>query len=479
PELRTGPKRNTKAAITADLPVGENAPARHVALPPRPAGSGSVTVFSLLKSPAPNHPVHQQDDAAMKNNSIKTVAVIGCGPSGATLASFLAKEGIDVTIFDDGRRPDLIVGESLIPAIIPVLRKLDLEQRAADICQHKPGVSFTLSADERIDFTFHSLTGTCLPTYAYNSPRPAFDQLLDKRAEELGAKRAKVRAKVERVNGNQLRLADETLSQAPWLNGNQPDLLVDATGRNRLFARTLEIPSELGPRKDVAYFAHYDGFDIPTPPGQVIIGRLENGWCWRIPLRDRLSVGVVLNKDDAARFGDTPEERLDGIIGHDPLLSAAGAHRRRVSEVATYANYQLISTAGHGPGWVMVGDAFGFVDPMLSPGMWLALRSAELLAEKLDDTPGYALEMQKMIKSWMALVEFFYDGRIFAMYKTGMFFEKAFPGKISDAMHQFFNTKIACMASGLTTTSLFGHALLRCCAGPASWKTNPATLAIR
>jgi hypothetical protein len=116
---------------------------------------------------------------------------------------------------------------------------------------------------------------------------------------------------------------------------------------------------------------------------------------------------------------------------------------------------------------------------MHSPGMWLALRSAELLAEKLDDLPAYDLEMQKLIKSWMSLIEFFYDGRIFAMYKTGMFFEKKFPGKISDAMHQFFNNKIACMAAGLTTTSVFGQTLLNCFAGPASWKTNPATLAIR
>lgn len=415
----------------------------------------------------------------MKNDSIKTVGVIGCGPSGSTLASFLARSGRDVTIFDDGRRPDLIVGESLIPAIVPVLRKLDLEKRVAEICQYKPGVSFTLSAEDRIDFTFKSLTGSPMPTYAYNSPRPAFDELLDKRAEELGAKRAKVRAKTERVNGNGLRLADETLSQAPWLNGRQPDLLVDATGRNRLFARTLEIPAEVGSRKDVSYFAHYEGFDSQTPPGQVIIGRLENGWCWRIPLRDCLSVGVVLNKDDAAKFGDTPEQRLEGIIDHDPLLSAAGRNRRRTTEVATYANYQLISTAGYGPGWTLVGDAFGFVDPMLSPGMWLALRSAELLAESLDDLPGYAREMRKLIKGWMALIEYFYDGRIFAMYKTGMFYESKFPGRISDAMHQFFNSKIACMASGLTTTSVFGHTLLRCFSGPASWRTNPATLAIR
>jgi len=415
----------------------------------------------------------------MKNKPIQTIGVIGSGPSGSTLASLLAKKGLEVTVFDDGRRPELIVGESLIPAIIPVLRKLDLEDRVAAICQHKPGVSFTLSKEERLDFSFQSLAGTPMPTYAYNSPRPAFDRLLETRSEELGVKRVKARAKIERVNGDGLRLAEESLAQAPWLAGKQPDLLVDSTGRNRLFARTLEIQSEVGPRKDIAYFAHYEGFEEETPAGQVVIGRLENGWCWRIPLRDCLSVGVVMNKDDAAKFGPTPEERLEGVIEHDPLLAIAGCNRRRVTEIATYTNYQLVSSRGHGPGWVLSGDAFGFVDPMLSPGMWLALRSAELLSENLDNLEGYTREMQKLIKAWMALIEYFYDGRIFAMYKTGSYYEQKFPGKISDAMHHFFNNKIACMAAGLTTTSFFGHCLLQMFSGPASWKTDPATLAIR
>lgn len=412
-------------------------------------------------------------------NSIQTVGIIGSGPAGATLASLLTMKGVDVTLFDDGRRPDLIVGESLIPAIVPVLRKLGVEERAAAVCQHKPGVSFTLNPDEQVDFTFQSLAGSPMPTYAYNAPRPAFDRLLDERADELGVKRVRARAKVERKDGNRLQLVEETLAQAPWLHGRQPDLLVDSTGRNRLFARTLEIPADIGPRKDVAYFAHYEGFTEQSPRGQVIIGRLANGWCWRIPLRDRLSVGVVMNKDDAAQFGTSPEERLEGVIHHDPVLAAAGRDRRRLTEVVTYTNYQLISRRGHGPGWVMTGDALGFVDPMLSPGMWLALRSAELLVERLDDLPGYSREMRKLIKAWMGLIEYFYDGRIFAMYKTGMFFERKFPGKIAATMHGFFNRKIACMAAGATTTSRFGHGMLQFMSRPSAWKTDPATLAIR
>ena len=106
-------------------------------------------------------------------NSIKTVGIIGSGPAGATLASLLKLKGVDVTIFDDGRRPELIVGESLIPAIIPVLRKLGIEERIAAVCQYKPGVTFTFNPDEEVSFTFQSLAGTTMPTYAcwINAPK--------------------------------------------------------------------------------------------------------------------------------------------------------------------------------------------------------------------------------------------------------------------------------------------------------------------
>lgn len=410
---------------------------------------------------------------------IKTVGIIGSGPSGATLACLLAQKGVDVTIFDDGRRPDLIVGESLIPAIIPVMRKLGIENRVAEICQYKPGVTFTFGRDEEIEFCFQSVDGV-LPTYSYNSPRPALDRLFETRADELGAKRVKARAKIERVGADGLKLAAETLEQAPWLGGKQPDLLVDSTGRTRLFARTMEIPSEVGPRKDVAYFAHYEGFTNHPIPGQVVIGRMDHaGWSWRIPLRDCVSVGIVLHKDEAAKLGDTPEERLEGAIARDSRLSDAGKDRKRVSEIAVYTNYQLVSERGHGPGWVMTGDAFGFVDQMLSPGMWLALRSAEVLTENLDDLPAYSREMRKLIKSWMELVQYFYDGRMFAMYHTGAHFEQKYPGKISDAIKTYMNRLIALMASGATTTSAYSRGVIKFMARHGIMKSDPTALAIR
>ena len=412
-------------------------------------------------------------------SSIQTVGITGSGPSGATLASLLAMKGIDVTLFDDGRRPELIVGESLIPAVVPVLRKLGLEERAAAICKRKPGVTFTMNADEKMEFDFQSNAGMGMPPYAYNAPRPEFDRLFDARANELGVRFARTRAKIERKDGGGVRLAAETLEQAPWLKGTQPDFLVDASGRSRFFAHALEIPAEVGPRKDVAHFAHFEGFADNQPPGQVMIGRLANGWSWRIPLPGRMSVGVVMNNDAAAQLGATPEERLEAAIGRDPLFAAAGPNRRRLTGVFTYTNYQLVSSRGHGPGWAMVGDAFGFVDPMLSPGVYLALHSAEMLAENLDNLETYSQELRKLLRAWMGLIQYFYDGRIFAMYQSGMKFKRTFPGKITDTMHVFFNDKVCRMASGVTITSRFGHGMLEIMSRPAACLTDPATLSIR
>jgi hypothetical protein len=127
----------------------------------------------------------------------------------------------------------------------------------------------------------------------------------------------------------------------------------------------------------------------------------------------------------------------------------------------------------------MIGDAFGFVDPMLSPGVYLALHAAELMAENLDCLEEYSREMRKLIRAWMGLIRYFYDGRIYAMYQSGMKFERKFPGRITDGLHHFFNGKVACMAAGATTASRFGHGMLEIMSRPAGWLTDPATLAIR
>ncbi|HEY2713275.1 MAG TPA: NAD(P)/FAD-dependent oxidoreductase [Chthoniobacterales bacterium] len=426
-----------------------------------------------------------------KDQTVRTVAVIGGGPSGATVAAFLARAGFSVVIFDQGSRPDLVVGESLVPQLVPIFRELGIEERVAGLGIKKPGVTVTFDANEEIKLSFTAVRGV-LPTYAYNVPRDAFDQLLLDVARESGA-RLVPRAAALEINPTTkiARLKAESLGMIPEWKGRQPDLFIDATGRRRLFARLAGVEAIVGERKDVSHFAHYEDCPMPEPVGQVITMRLAYGWGWRIPLPGpKLSVGVVLNKEDAKRFGNTPEEQLEGIIDDDPRLGVELKDRRRVSPIATYANYQLISKCGSGPNWAMVGDAFGFVDPMLSPGVCMAMESAQELAKavrangasksglapRLTD---YWHWLAATLSAWQNLIDYFYDGRIFAMQKTGMDMGGRFPGKLNEIIQRHIEKNLSGMASGAYIARPYSRFLLRFLGryGIRGWE--PAQFAIR
>jgi len=425
------------------------------------------------------------------------IAIVGAGPSGSALAILLAREGADVTLFDDGRRPALLVGESLVPAVVPILQRLDLEKETASFSRVKPGVSFIWSHADRVSVTFNRFAPSVFP-YAYNVPRPHFDDALLAKAIASGVDYVTTRVQLEPntsgETGAELRLAPEAIAAAPGLSG-QPDLIVDATGRARLAARALGIAARLGPRKDVAHFAHFEGFSWDDAPGQVRIARGEAGWSWCIPLQERLSIGIVLGQDDAAKLGRTPEERLERAIAADPGLTFIVGSGRRVTDVATYANYQLISERGHGSGWVMVGDAFGFVDPMLSPGVFLALRSAEQLADalapwlrrreipwptELDSVlTSYAATQNEMLSAWLELVAYLYDGRLAALIQAGRSWMPANPGLLKRAMQQHIARHVGLLASGAATTSRYNRGLLRFLGRYGLRGVKPTDLAIR
>ncbi|HEY7520578.1 MAG TPA: NAD(P)/FAD-dependent oxidoreductase [Methylomirabilota bacterium] len=428
------------------------------------------------------------------------VAIVGAGPSGSALAILLARQGAEVTLFDDGRRPELLVGESLVPAVVPILQRLGLETDAAACGPVKPGVSFIWSPTMRFSFTFARFAPAIFP-YAYNIARPRFDDAIVARAVAVGVHRVVTHAGLETGTpdgtGGELRLDARTLAAAPSLGGRQPDLIVDATGRARLGARTLGIPARLGPRKDVAHFAHFESFNWPEePPGQVLIARgAAGGWSWCIPLHDRLSVGIVLGQDDAASLGRTPEERLQRAIATDPWLSKIAGDARRVTGTATYANYQLISQRGFGAGWVMAGDAFGFVDPMLSPGVFVALRSAELIADALTPYPSrrsspsptelasafrpYAAGQTAMLSAWLELIAHFYDGHMFAMLQAGRDWMGERPGALKTAMQNHIERRVALQATGAATTSPYSRGLLRLLSRYGLRGIEPASLAIK
>jgi flavin-dependent dehydrogenase len=392
------------------------------------------------------------------------IALLGGGPSGSVAAALLSRRGHDVLLFDEEARPEMLVGESLVPGVIPILRRLGIEDQVAKIGVYKPGVTFYTAEENEFSFSFTSLSRS-YPQYAYNVPRPAFDRILQESAMASGAKKIIARAEIS-AQEDRVQLTPETMQLIDCWKGQQPDLVIDATGRRRVTARLFGIQAILGPRKDLSHFAHFEGFEEPTPAGQVRINRLEHGWSWRIPLRGKMSFGIVMDHEPLSRLGKDPAERLEAAIRLNPQLRRETGILRRISDVATYGNYQLISTRGCGKNWVSIGDAFGFVDPMLSPGMMIALQSASILDEELatrnleEALQKYSERISQVLRAWMELIEFFYNGRIFDLRDCGRESLKQWPFLPLEFVENFMSRNMAGMASGFTTASPFSRGVL-------------------
>ncbi len=396
------------------------------------------------------------------NGSIKTIAILGGGPAASTLATLLARAGKSVAILHRPKRAPLLVGESLVPAIIPMLQMLGVEDKVRAFSTLKPGATFNISERDNFSFPFDQLSGRTA-RYAYNVPRDKFDQTLLEAARQAGAKIVETQAGVERVAGtDKVRLDAATLAAAGGVLAGQPDLIVDATGRVRLLPKLLEIPSREGSRKDTALFAHVDRTHLDHE-GHVHTTRLDHGWSWRIPLPGRVSVGMVVGTEHLPKFGATAEERFDNLLRQDSVLRRVAGEAKRLTPVMEYANYQLVSDRMVGDGWALVGDTAGFIDPVFSSGLFIGMHGAVALSEAiLAGTPQafrrYETEATHHLTTWHEIVGYFYDGRLFTCFHVGemlrdtLLMRLSFP-HITKHMGRIF--------SGAASTSPYSLAMLR------------------
>ena len=364
----------------------------------------------------------------MRDERGKSIAVIGAGPAGTTLATLLARAGFRVAVFSRGRPSTLVVGESLVPAVVPILRRLGVEDEVRGYSVYKPGATFVVDREFTIQIAFDEVS-LRVPGYAYNVPRDRFDATLRAACERSGAWIIEASAQVESVPRStgdpgdpRVRLSPESLAAASECLGGPPDLVVDASGRSRLMARLLELPSYGQDRRDLALFAHCEGV-VLDHPGHVHSDRLEHGWCWRIPLPGRVSLGIVADPAVFRSLGEKPEEQYDAFLRTDPHLKRMFEGGRRLTPVVRYGNYQLTTLRGVGDGWALVGDAFGFIDPVFSSGLFLAMDGAQILARAIRaGTPAalrrYERHHLRHIEAWRRAIGYFYDGRFFALFRV-------------------------------------------------------------
>jgi flavin-dependent dehydrogenase len=353
---------------------------------------------------------------------ISSVAVIGGGPAGAALATHLRRKQITVALFDPGKRPDLLVGESLVPALIPLLRELGIEEEVAAISTYKPGATFYTTPEQENSFFFNR-AGKGSPTYAYNSPRAEFDALVLTNAIRLGAIHIpQIATFAPPSKDREVAFDQKTLDIWKQATGlDQPDLIVDASGRNRVLTKLLNLPSSAGGRKDVALFAHVPAAETPHE-GHIHINRLKRGWSWRIPLPNRVSVGVVIPREALKNYGASAEEQYDRLLHEEPVMQSYVTSTERLTPVMKYTNYQLSSDRWTGKQWALVGDAGGFIDPIFSSGLLLALEGASELTRAIlagwdTHAARYEKRMRAKLKAWRSLIDAYYDGRIFTLFR--------------------------------------------------------------
>jgi flavin-dependent dehydrogenase len=355
--------------------------------------------------------------------NIKTIAIIGGGPSGCSLAILLKRKGFKVAVFHLEKRPEIIVGESLVPAIIPFLRKLGVEDEVKTYSTYKPGASVWVNKDEEATSPF-SFGGGGLPHYAYNVSRTKFDKTIFDLAVREGVTFFSHAAKLEKVgNSEELKLSDDTILAINDFFIGQPNLIVDASGRSRIIARLLNIPTKEGNRKDVALFAHLSGAE-KIEPYNIHLHRLNKGWNWRIPLPDRISVGVVIDPIHLKEFGATKEEQYDNYLKTDETLLKFTGNAKRETNVVQYNNYQLISQKMYGQNWLLTGDAGGFLDPIFSSGLFLAIKGSFAAAEAITDGTAKAFKKYQKyqlyeLSIWQKLVDCWYSGSLFTLFKVG------------------------------------------------------------
>ena len=310
-----------------------------------------------------------------------TVLVIGGGPAGSTCAALLARRGIDVVLVEKARHPRFHIGESLLPANLPLLEQLGVAEAVAAIGMKKDGVDFNSPwHQEATRVEFAEAWDKSMPS-AWQVRRADFDEILLRNAQTLGA-RVFEGCHVQDVAFDPAGMAP-ALVRARAEDGAQQcyaaQLVVDASGRDTFLANRFRTKQKNPHHNSAALYAHFT--DVERLPGalagNISIFWFEHGWFWLIPLQDgTTSVGAVCWPSYLRSRETGLELFLLDTIALSPKLAERMRNARLCSEVSATGNYAYQSSVSHGTQYLLLGDAYAFVDPVFSSGVFLAMQSA-------------------------------------------------------------------------------------------------------
>ena len=357
--------------------------------------------------------------------------VLGAGPAGCTAATLVAEAGFSTLLVEREKFPRFHVGESLMPETYWPLRRLGvLDQMKASSHPKKFSVQFVShTGKESQPFYFHKHDDReCSQTWQVL--RSDFDKMLFDNAAKKGATcRDETRVLEvlfeESESGQSQRARGVRLKAA---GGESRDIaaqvVVDATGQQSLLANRLGMRREDPNLRKAAIWNYYRGAqrDSGIDGGATIIlhSEAKRSWFWYIPLMDDVtSVGVVADRDFLFDDGGKPEEIFARELARCPAVAGRIEAAEQIDAFRVAREFSYKAEQPSGEGWVLIGDAYGFVDPVYSSGVYFALVTGEMAADSIvaglrsDNTSAAQLgawcpEFEKGVQWVRKLVNAFY-----------------------------------------------------------------------
>lgn len=325
------------------------------------------------------------------------VIIIGGGPAGSTLGSYLARNGYDAVILERDIHPREHVGESLVPSANKMLEEIGFfDKMDFHGFIRKPGASWTsfkgatAGPDLLIRFKDSPQPGIN-QDYTYHVDRSRFDALLLKHASEQGV-RVVQGANVLRVTFDD---DDRATGVAVRVVGKEFDLrsrvVVDASGRRGLLGKQLGLMEKDPQFNQFAVYSWFKNVKPPTTDTHDFIHihflPVERGWVWQIPIYQGItSVGVVVEKAQFNKFGKDYETFFNELIGMGQNTQFIMSEAERVRPFFVEGDYSYMMKEFAGRGWLLIGDAARFVDPIFSSGVSVAMNSAKFAFGAIDAT---------------------------------------------------------------------------------------------
>ena len=322
-------------------------------------------------------------------NSHPDVIVIGGGPAGSTASTLIAQQGFKVQLFERMRFPRFHIGESLIPETYWVLKRIGmLEKMQKSHFVKKYSVQFVNSAG-RLSAPFYFCDNKpheCSQTWQV--VRSEFDQMMLNNAREHGVEAFEgvhvrdVLFEDGRAVGVVIRNEDGSEREV------RAKVVIDASGQSGLLQHKFKLRVWDPVLNKGAIWTYWEGAyrDTGKDEGATIVLATANrqGWFWNIPQHDNIvSIGVVAPFDYLFKGRENHEQTYEEEVERCPAVKERVKGARRVTGYFATRDYSYRATKVAGNSWVMIGDAFGFLDPLYSSGVLLALKSGELAADAI------------------------------------------------------------------------------------------------